>query len=98
MDASARQALIDAARIWYDAGFCVIPTHEDGSKRPFGPWKAYQAEALPWDELEALLRQDRYTGIGIITALTITGTTVLAALVLALFLPADRGPPPDLPS
>ena len=34
--------LLDAARAWHDAGFCVIPSHEDGSKRPFGQWKKYQ--------------------------------------------------------
>lgn len=67
MEASARQALIDAARRWFDAGFAVVPTHEDGSKRPFGKWKAYQRERLPWEQLEALLRDGPHTGIGIIT-------------------------------
>ena len=59
--------LIDAARAWYDAGYCVVPSHEDGGKRPFGRWKDYQNERLPWDELETLLNTGRYTGIGVIT-------------------------------
>lgn len=59
--------LIDAARLWYDAGYCVVPSHEDGGKRPFGRWKDYQNERLPWHELEALLASGRYTGIGVIT-------------------------------
>lgn len=58
--------LLDAARAWYDAGFCVIPSHEDGGKRPFGQWKKYQAERPDWATLEAWLTSGRYTGIGLI--------------------------------
>jgi hypothetical protein len=60
-------ALIEAARQWYDAGCCVIPSHENGSKRPFGRWKAYQHERMPWEELLALLQTGNFTGIGVIT-------------------------------
>jgi hypothetical protein len=59
--------LINAAREWYDAGYCVVPTHEDGGKRPFGAWKQYQTERLPWEQLEALLLTGNYTGIGVLT-------------------------------
>jgi hypothetical protein len=60
-------ALIEGARRWYDAGCSVVPTHPDGSKRPFGAWKQYQDKRMEWDELEALLRTGKYPGIGIIT-------------------------------
>jgi hypothetical protein len=59
-------ALIDAARLWYDAGYCVVPSHEDGGKRPFGEWKQYQETRLPWDNLVGLLATGKYTGIGVI--------------------------------
>jgi len=60
-------SLITAAREWYEAGYCVVPTHEDGGKRPFGAWKQYQTERLPWDQLHELLSSERYTGIGVLT-------------------------------
>ena len=58
--------LLDAARAWHDAGFCVIPSHEDGSKRPFGQWKKYQHERPDWPTLQTWLQSGRYTGIGLI--------------------------------
>ena len=58
--------LLDAARAWHDAGFCVIPSHEDGSKRPFGQWKKFQKERPDWPTLERWLNTGRYTGIGLI--------------------------------
>jgi hypothetical protein len=58
--------LLDAARAWYDAGFCVIPSHEDGGKRPFGQWKKYQTQRPDWSTLEGWLQSGRYTGIGLI--------------------------------
>jgi hypothetical protein len=59
--------LLDAAKAWVDAGFCVVPSHEDRGKRPFGRWKQYQVNPLPWKELEALLETGKFTGIGVIT-------------------------------
>lgn len=58
--------LLNAAREWHDAGFCVVPSHEDGGKRPFGAWKKYQAVRPTWDELSGWLVTGRYTGIGLI--------------------------------
>jgi hypothetical protein len=58
--------LLDAARAWHDAGFCVIPSHEDGGKRPFGQWKKYQTQRPDWPTLEGWLQSGRYTGIGLI--------------------------------
>jgi hypothetical protein len=59
--------LINAAREWYDAGYCVVPTHEDGGKRPFGAWKSYQTERLSWDDLQVMLETGNHTGIGVLT-------------------------------
>lgn len=58
--------LLDAAREWYRCGFAVIPSHEDGSKRPFGKWKSYQHQRPTWDEVEGWLSSGRYTGIGVL--------------------------------
>ena len=68
MTASEASApLVDAARLWFDAGYCVVPSNEDGGKRPWGRWKEYQADRLPWLELVDLLNTGKYTGIGVIT-------------------------------
>ena len=58
--------LIAAARDWYEAGYCVVPSHEDQGKRPWGKWKDYQTERLQWDALASLLATGKYTGIGVI--------------------------------
>lgn len=59
--------LLTAAKAWYDAGYCVVPSRDDGSKRPFGKWKDYQAERPTWGQVAEWLTSDRYTGIGVIT-------------------------------
>jgi hypothetical protein len=64
--AAPASPLLDAARAWHDAGFCVIPSHEDGGKRPFGQWKKYQKERPTWEQLSIWLTSGRYTGIGLI--------------------------------
>ena len=67
MNAPESNPLLHAARAWFDAGFAVVPSHEDGGKRPYGRWKGFQSERMGWDELEALLATERYTGIGVLT-------------------------------
>jgi hypothetical protein len=59
--------LLTAARDWYDAGYCVIPAHEDGGKRPFGAWKQYQHARPDWEQVRAWLESGRYSGIGVLT-------------------------------
>jgi hypothetical protein len=59
--------LLAAAQQWHDAGYCVIPSHEDGGKRPFGAWKQYQAARPDWGQVQAWLESGRYTGIGVLT-------------------------------
>lgn len=58
--------LLAAARQWHDAGYCVVPSHEDGSKRPMGRWKEYTTARPTWDEITGWLSTGRYSGIGII--------------------------------
>lgn len=64
--ADPAQPLLDAAHAWHAAGYCVIPSHEDGSKRPFAKWKEYQTTRPEWPTLEQWLLTGRYTGIGCI--------------------------------
>ena len=45
----------------------MIPSHEDGGKRPFGRWKTYQTQRMTWEELEQLLLNGPFTGFGVIT-------------------------------
>jgi hypothetical protein len=70
MPAPAEFHLLTAARQWHDAGYCVIPSHEDGGKRPFGAWKQYQAQRPDWETVEGWLSSGRYTGIGVLTGAT----------------------------
>ena len=67
MNALTDNPLLHAAQAWFDAGFAVVPSHEDGGKRPYGRWKEYQNERMNWDELHNLLETGRYTGIGVLT-------------------------------
>lgn len=67
MPAPNDHPLLTAARLWFDAGYCVIPSHEDGGKRPMGRWKSYQQTRMDWAELESMLTTGKYTGIGVIT-------------------------------
>jgi hypothetical protein len=59
--------LLTAARTWHDAGYAVVPSRDDNSKRPFGKWKEYQQTRPTWDEVAGWLTTGRYTGIGVIT-------------------------------
>jgi hypothetical protein len=83
--APAPNELLTAARQWYDAGYCVVPSHEDGGKRPFGAWKQYQTERPTWEQVEAWLATGRYTGIGVITG-AVSGNVEMIEL---------EGPEPD---
>jgi hypothetical protein len=90
MPTPADHPLLTAARDWFDAGYCVVPSHEDGSKRPFGRWKEYQNWRMGWDDLQALLSTGRYTGIGVICGqasgnvemIEIEGPTEVAAVAI----------------
>lgn len=69
--------LIAAAKLWHDAGYTVVPSHEDGGKRPFAAWKQYQHERPTWEQLEAWLLSGRYSGIGVITGAASGGVEMI---------------------
>lgn len=58
--------LVTAARRWYDAGYCVVPSHQDRSKRPHSKWAEYQIERPTWSQVSSWLEDGTYTGIGVI--------------------------------
>lgn len=64
---SEPQPLLAAARSWYDAGCCVVPSHQDRSKRPHASWSQYQLERPSWTQVEDWLTSGDYDGIGVIT-------------------------------
>ena len=53
------------AREAYDAGLCIVPPLEDGSKRPLAAWKAYQATRPSREKCGEWW--GRCTGLGTIT-------------------------------
>ena len=59
--------LLQAARRWYDAGCCVVPSHQDRSKRPHTSWSKYQTERPSWLQVQDWLMSGDYDGIGVIT-------------------------------
>jgi len=61
--------LLEAARLWFDAGYMVVPTHTDGTKRPYGFWRNYQdiANRPDWEHVQRLIEQSTSGGIGVIT-------------------------------
>ncbi len=58
--------LTEAARVWIAAGYCVVPTHPDGGKRPWGQWKEYQTERPTLGQVEYWLSTGEFSGIGVI--------------------------------
>ena len=67
MSAINEHPLLHAARSWFDAGFAVVPSHEDGGKRPFGPWKEYQSQRPAWSQVQQWMDSGRFTGIGVLS-------------------------------
>jgi putative DNA primase/helicase len=63
-----------AALAWHDAGFCVVPAADDGSKRPgVGAWKTYQREQFPREALA----NGSYPGIGLVCGAVSGGLEML---------------------
>jgi Bifunctional DNA primase/polymerase, N-terminal len=59
-------AAYDAARLAHDAGLCVVPPREDGTKRPQGNWKRYQIGRSTPDDLKNWYSLDGMAGVGLI--------------------------------
>lgn len=54
-----------AARAWHDAGFCVWPPVQDGTKRPLGLWKPHTVTRPTWENIEPFYQRGN-TGVGLI--------------------------------
>ncbi len=62
-----RQAILNAVKEALDAGLCVMPPNQDGSKRPHtGTWEKYQNTPPTREELRAWYKGSNLTGIGYI--------------------------------
>jgi hypothetical protein len=62
---SSPQAVRQAALEAYDAGLCVVPPREDGTKAPVSVWKEFQTERPTRDRIENYYAKDRH-GIGLL--------------------------------
>ena len=62
-----RQAILNAVKEALEAGLCVMPPKQDGSKRPYtGTWEKYQDAPPTIEELRAWYKGGILTGIGYI--------------------------------
>lgn len=57
--------LLDAALAAHDAGLCVVPPREDGTKRPHGQWKRWQTDRPDRAQVEAWCSNGR-RGLGLV--------------------------------
>src|SRR4051812_12682387 len=59
--------VLDAALALHDAGLCVLPAAEDGSKRPdVSTWRKYQRRRPTEDEVRGWFGDGRRTGLGVV--------------------------------
>lgn len=65
IDEDARKALHAAVKEAYDAGLCVVPPREDGSKAPEGYWGEFIKERASIEILRDAYRNGRH-GIGLV--------------------------------
>lgn len=65
MESEARQALHATVKQAFDAGLCVVPPREDGSKAPEGYWKSFMSERASLEILRDAYRTPR-CGIGLV--------------------------------
>lgn len=74
--------ILEAARIWHDAGCSVIPILANGTKKPLANWKDYQsvrADRAKIDTWYASRTSDTQFGIGLICG-TVSGNLELLEL------------------
>ena len=101
---TAQTTLLDAAHAWYDAGCCVVPSHQDRSKRPHTSWSKYQNERPSWLQVLEWLESGDYDGIGVITGrvsgrlelLEVEGPSIAAGAMDALLATAHAQGTTDL--
>ncbi len=60
--------VLEAASSWQTAGYSVVPIKADGSKSPLGPWKRYQEEPAPAEQIGQWFDNGhRRQGLGVVT-------------------------------
>jgi replicative DNA helicase len=70
-------SLQDYALTAYDAGLCVVPPKQDGSKAPAGEWRRYQSRRPTRNQVSAWYEDPDTTGIGYICGGVSGGLEVL---------------------
>jgi putative DNA primase/helicase len=73
--ASEHDALRRAARAAWDAGICVLPPAQNGTKRPVAAWKQYQTTRPAWRQVEIWLAHG--TGLGVLCGAVSGGLELL---------------------
>lgn len=68
-DASLTTNMLEVAKSAHDAGLCVLPPKQDGSKRPFRKWEDYANQSSTIEEVEQWYGNSTRTGIGIVLGL-----------------------------
>ena len=58
--------ILQAALAWYDSGCCVIPTADDGKKRPAWEWKKLQQGRASRDMTQGWFSSFDRDGLGVI--------------------------------
>lgn len=61
--------MLEVAKSAHDAGLCVLPPKQDGSKRPFRKWEDYANQSSTIEEVEQWYGNSSRTGIGIVLGL-----------------------------
>lgn len=60
------RAVMLSAKLWASAGFSVVRAHDDGTKRPFGEWKAYMNAPASGSEVEAWFSREDVACYGLV--------------------------------
>jgi hypothetical protein len=58
--------MLSEALAAHDAGLCVLPPKQDGSKRPIVAWEEYQHRTSTTDEIHRWYGDGRRTGLGVV--------------------------------
>lgn len=58
--------MLSEALAAHDAGLCVLPPKQDGSKRPIVAWEEYQHRTSTVDEIRRWYGDGRRTGLGVV--------------------------------
>lgn len=75
---TSEYTLLDAALQAYDAGLCVLPPKQDGTKAPFSKhWKKYQTQRPSREQVKAWVSDERVTGLGLVCGEVSGGLEVL---------------------